>query len=117
MPISTRPSNKESHPGYADLPEKRTRDEPEQSLGQSEVDEHDTDPLQPRKPSKHQKIAAEHKKGLYTLAKLQNKIAKAALKDASEAMRPPGPQVTKLPRKSNAEATQTQSEGTEYDGE
>ena len=117
MPISTRHSNKEAHPGYADLPEKRTREESEQSLDQSEVDEDDTNPSQPRKPAKRQKIVAEHKKGLYTLAKLQNKITKAALNNALEAVRPPGPQVTKLPRKPNAEMTQTQSEAIEHDSE
>ena len=74
MPISTCPSNKESHPGYADLPEKQTRDEPEQSLGQSEVNEHGTDPLQPRKPPKHQKIVAKHKKELIHLPNYKTRL-------------------------------------------
>ncbi|KAL4069960.1 hypothetical protein V8B97DRAFT_1918018 [Scleroderma yunnanense] len=84
-------------------------------LNKNEGD-HNSDSPKPRKPSKHQKSNVEHKKELYKLAKLQNKLAEAVLKDATEAVHLPGPQMAKVPQKSSAEAAKKWSEGMKHHG-
>ena len=112
MAVITRPRNKETHPGIVDLPEKRGREESKvEGSGQSEPWGQNSGSLKPRKPPKRQKSAAEEEKCLYKLAKLQNTLTKAVLKEAAEAARPPGPQTAKIPQKLSAEAAKKLFEG------
>ena len=109
MAVITRPRNKETHPGIVGLPEKWGWEESKvESSGQSEPGGQNSGSPKPRKPQKCQKSAAEKKKHLYKIAKLQNMLTKAALK---EAVRPPGPQMAKIPRKLSAKAAKKLFEG------
>lgn len=107
MTINTRRRNKDAHPGYVDLPEKRGREYGE-DLGESEPRNNSSDSPRSKKPPKRQKPTTEKDQQLYNLAVLQTKLTKAALKDATEAVRPPGPQIAKVPRKPSAEPTRSQ---------
>ena len=104
MAVNTHPWNKEAHPGYVDLPEKWGQEESEQNSDQSEPQDVNSDSPKPRKPPKHQKPTTEQEKQLHKLVKLQNKLTEDALKDAAEAVHPPGPQMAKVPQKPSAEA-------------
>ena len=118
MPVITRPRNKETHPGYADLPDKRGREESEQDANhQTEPEDHNGGSSKPRKPPKRQKYGMEEERELYKLAKLQDKLTKTVVKNAAEAAHPPGPQMAKVPRKLSVEAVKKLSEEKRRRGE
>ena len=105
----TRPQNRNAHPGYVDLPGKRGLEESEEDVDQLEPDDLDLSSPKPRK-AKRRKHTPEEKQRHCTLAELQDRLLKAAAKVSGEAVRLPGPQMTKMPWKLSTDAAKKLAE-------